>query len=325
VNTQEALRSDPLRRNVDLSLSGTFYPAGFRLDIATNSPDVLAAAGEAWELGRCAFAAAPMVLRVLVQPEGGLAPVPVHRMQGHLYSAVSDCHNFAHLDLKSDFGFLQVSERTAADHSWLRWFFIESMAYVMLAQRSVVPVHSACVARNGTGIMLSGQSGAGKSTLSFACARAGWTFVTDDCTWLVPDSPERIAIGRPRHARFRLDAPHLFPELEGYAVRARPNGKIGIQVPLTDLPHIQTAPSAPIGGIVFLDRRSGEPGLQRLASAEAVERLLTDRGSYGEEVDALHERTIRQLSAAPAWRMRYETLEEAIALLETLPLETLGI
>lgn len=319
-------RNDPLRRKVELSLSGTYYPVGFRLDIHTNSPDVLRAASEAWETDAwetgTARAAEPIVFRVLVQPEGGLATEPEHRMQGHLYSVVSDRYNFAHLDLKSEFGVFHISEQTAADHSWLRWYFIESMAYLMLAQRHVVPVHSACVARNGAGVMLTGHSGAGKSTLSFACARAGWTFLTDDCTWLVPDSPERIAIGRPRQARFRLDAPSVFPELEGYALRARPNGKIGIQVPLADLPHIRTAPSAPVGGVVFIDRRPGEPGLQRLTAADMIERLLGDLPTYGGDVDVLHARTVRQLAEAPAWRMRYQTLDDALGLLETLSLET---
>ncbi len=319
MNTQAARkRNDPLRHAIDLSLTGTYYPAGFRLNIATNSREVLRAAVEAWGPDAQEFACEPITFRVLVQPEGGLAPLPVHRMQGHLYSVVADADNFAHLDLRSQFGFFQVSEQTAADHTWLRWFFIESMAYLMLAQRCLVPVHAACVARKGTGLLLSGPSGAGKSTLSYACARDGWTFVTDDCTWLLPESPDRIAIGRPRRARFRLDAPSLFPELEGYAVRARPNGKIGIEVPLAELPHIRTAPRAAIGGMVFLERRSGTSGLQRIAPEDAIDRLLSDMPSYGEPVDSLHERAVRRLSEAPAWRMRYETVEEAIGILETL-------
>ncbi len=319
MNTQESLRRlDPLRRKIDLALTGTFYPAGFRLDIATNSRDVLAAAAEAWEPDCARFVSEPMEFRVLVQPEGGLAPMPSHRMQGHLYSVVSDAYNFAHLDLRSQFGFFNLSEQTAADHTWLRWFFIESMAYLMLAQRYVVPVHAACVARNGVGVMLSGPSGAGKSTLSYACACAGWDFVTDDCTFLLPDRQERVVLGRPRQARFRQDAPRWFPELKRYDVRARPNGKIGIQVPLADLPHIHTAPRAEIGGIVFLERRSGAPGLKRLRPAETIERFLADLPSYGDEVDAMHERAVRNLAEAPAWRMRYESLEDGIGMLGTL-------
>lgn len=313
-------RIDHLRSKVPLSLTGTYYPGGFHVEICTNSRDVLAAAEEAWGYCRAEFACEPIRFRVLVEAEGGLSQIPSHRMQGHLYSIVSDAYNFAHVDLAGQTGFFQIAEATAADHSWLRWFFLESAAYVVLTQRYVVPVHAACVARDGTGILLSGPSGAGKSTLSYACARAGWTFVTDDAAWLLPESAERIAIGRPRQARFRLDAPALFPELEGYIARARPNGKVSIEVPVAELPNIRTADRAPIGAVVFLERGPGAAGVQRLSGEAAVERLIADLPVYSDEVDAMHERTVRKLAGVPSWRMRYETLEEAIRILETLPL-----
>jgi hypothetical protein len=313
-------RIDHLRSKVPLDLKETYYPVGFRVEIATNSRDVLRAAEEAWGHYGPEFECEPVRFRVLVGPEGGLSEIPSHRMQGHLYSIVSDPYNFAHIDLGQQFGFFHVSQTTAADHSWLRWFFVESAAYLVLTQRHIVPIHAACIARERAGILLSGPSGAGKSTLSYACARAGWTFVSDDATWLLPDQPERIAIGRPRQARFRLDAPGLFPELEGYIARARPNGKVSIEVPLAELPNIRTADRVPIEGIVFLDRRSGTAGLESLAGAEAVDRVLSDLPSYGDGVDAMHERTVRKLAGARAWRMRYETLEEAIRILGTLAL-----
>jgi hypothetical protein len=241
-------------------------------------------------------------------------------MQGHLYSIVSDPYNFAHIDLERQFGFFHVSEATAADHAWLRWFFIESAAYVLLTQRHIVPIHAACIAREGAGILLSGASGAGKSTLSYACARAGWTFVSDDATWLLPDQPERVAIGRPRQARFRLDAPRLFPELEGYIARARPTGKVSIEVPLTELPGIRTADRVPIEGIVFLDRGSGAAAIHSMSGSEAVDRVLEDLPGYSDGVDAMHERTVRKLTGVRAWRMRYETLEDAIGMLGSLVL-----
>ena len=321
VHTQESLRrSDPLRCNIELARTRTYYPVGFRLDLATNSDEVLAALAEAWEPGREEFASEPMTFHVLVQPEGALSPQPTHRMRGHLFSVVADADNFAHLDLKSQTGFFHVSEQTAADHTWLRWYFVESMAYLMLAQRYLVPLHAACIARHGVGLLLSGRPGAGKSTLSYAGARAGWTFIGDDCTWILPESRDRIAIGRPRQARFRLDAPRLFPELEGYAICARPTGKLSIEVPLADLPHIRTAPRVPVGGIAFLERGPACAGLERLSSAETVERLLTDMPSYGQAVDALHEHAVRRLAEAPAWRLRYQALDEALAILESLAL-----
>jgi hypothetical protein len=312
-------RIDHLQSKVPLEFQGTYHPAGFHLEIETNSRDVLEAAEESWGHYRAEFPIEPIRFRVLVEREGGLSGIPSHRMQGHLYSIVSDPYNFAHIDLERQFGFFCVSRQTAADHSWLRWFFIESAAYLVLTQRYIVPVHAACIAREGRGVLLSGASGAGKSTLSYACARAGWTFLADDATWLLPGAG-RMALGRPRQARFRLDAPNLFPELENYMARARPNGKVSIEVPLADFPEIRTADRAPVAGIVFLDRRPGAAGIEELSGADAVDRMLADLPSYAEAVDALHERTVRQLADTPAWQMRYESLEDAIRMLGTLVL-----
>ncbi|HUK19721.1 MAG TPA: hypothetical protein VLW65_25050 [Bryobacteraceae bacterium] len=315
---EQLRRLDPLRRGIRLPLKGTYHPGGFCVEIATNSEDVLASAGEAWGHSAPEYGCDPLKLRVLVQPEGRLAQQPSHRMQGHMYAIVSDAHNFAQVDLASQLGCIWASEQTAADHPSLRCFFLECSVYVMLSQRHIVAVHAACVVRNGAGILLSGSSGAGKSSLSYACARAGWTFVADDATWLLAESDSRMAIGHSRRARFRPDAPALFPELERYAVRARPNGRIGIEVPLAELPHIRAASRAPIRAVVFLERGGGEAGAHRLTGAESADRLLADMPSYGDATDAMHERTVRRLAGVPAWRMHYTDLEEGIRILGNL-------
>ena len=298
---------------------GTYYPGGFAVEIVTNSEDVIAAAAGAW--GNCApeYVHEPVRLRVLVESEGRLAQRPSHRLQGSQYAIVADAHNFAQIDLEKQTGFLCVSRRTAKDHSWLRWFFLESSVYVTLSQRFVVPIHAACIVRGGAGILLSGSSGAGKSSLSYACARAGFTFVTDDAAWLLPET-ERFAIGQSWRARFRPDAPVLFPELRDYVVRARPNGKIGIEVPLADLPHIRTTSRAQIAAIVFLERGPGTAGTRSFSAAETADRILSELPSYGDDTDAIHERSVRRMAEAPAYAMRYQTLDEGIQILEGLKL-----
>jgi hypothetical protein len=303
----------------------TFFPSGFQLILKTNSRDVLAAATECWSGYTREFECEPVELHVIVRPGGALSPEPVYRCQRHLFSVIGDADNFAVADLERLFSFMVVSAKTAADHTWLRWFFVEAVVYTLLAQRHAVPVHGACVARNGSGILLCGLSGAGKSTLSFACARRGWTFISDDCTWLLPDSDNGFrsstleAVGRPREARFRPDAPHLFPELEGCAERARPNGKIGLAVRLSDFPGIRTASRCPIRALAFLDRTySGAAELAEIPISQALEVLLLDRPSYGAEVDARHEKAIRRLTGLPAYQLRYQSLEDGVRLVARL-------
>jgi hypothetical protein len=317
-------RFDPLLRDIDLPLSATYHPLGFRLSIATNSRDVLEAAAESWGHYGPEFECQPLELRIMVQPEGDLAPEPSFRSQRHCFSIVSDRDNFASYDSQSMCGYCFVSARTAADHAWFRFYYLETMVYMLLAQRYVVPLHAACVARNGSGVLLCGVSGVGKSTLAYACARAGWTYVADDSIVLLPDADDRTAIGKPHQARFRDDAPGLFPELAGYVPRLRPNGKLSIEVPMSAFPRIHTASRCRIGCVVFLDRRHGSPArAEAMPPSEVVETLVRDMPSYGDEVRAMVEKAVRRLQQVPAYRMRYEALDEAVELLSKLTTESL--
>ncbi len=325
VNSANAGQSSVPDLVADVPLAAEFFPSGFHLMVKTNSKDVLAAAAECWSGYEREFECEPVELQVIVRPQGALSPEPAYGCQRHLFSIIGDADNFAAADLERLFAFAVVSAKTAADHSWLRWFFVETLVYTLLAQRHAVPVHGACVARNGCGILLCGRSGAGKSTLSFACAREGWTFISDDGTWLLPDSENGFlysaveALGRPREARFRPDAPHLFPELEGCAERARPNGKIGLAVRLGDFPLIRTASRCAIRAVAFLDRtHSGVAELAGMPKNDALEALLEDRPSYGAAVDARHEKAIRRLTELPLFQLRYQSLEDGVRLLARL-------
>jgi hypothetical protein len=311
--------ADPLLHDVDLALAGTFFAQGFPVEIATNSRDVLEAAAESWGMYQCEFDRRPVKLRIIVQPEGDLAPEPAFRAQRHYFSIVSDRDNFAFYDSSTMFACCFISEKTAGDHAWFRYYFLETMVYMLLAQRHIVPVHAACVAREGSGVLLCGWSGAGKSTLSFACGRAGWTFLGDDSTWLLPGMEGRTAVGRPHVARFREDAPRHFPELEGYVARARPNGKLTIEVPLSAFPGIRTASRCAIGCVVLLNRQSGGGAwAEAIPPSEIVERLIGDMPSYGDEVRARMEKTARKLLDVPAYRLTYGRLDDAVTALGEL-------
>jgi hypothetical protein len=288
------------------------------VNLLTNSQEVHAAAAESWGWYSPEFHRPPLEVRIIVREAGELAPEPSFLTQAHLLTMVSDRDNLACVDCKSLLSYAFVSAKTAADHAWFRWFFLEPMVYFQLAQSYTVPIHAACIAREGRGILLSGTSGAGKSTLAFACARAGWTFVADDATSLLQESEDRIAIGKPHQARVRDDAPRLFPELEGYCTRARPNGKLSIEIPLDAFPRIQTALHCRIEAMVFLDRCLATPGLRNVPAEEAAAALLADMPSYGAEVRARHERAVGRLLAVPAYSLRYERLEDAMKLLEGL-------
>jgi hypothetical protein len=313
-------RYDPMLCDFDLPLGSTFYPVGFPLHLATNSPDVMESAQEAWGAWDRAFDTEPIEFRVVVQAGGEVAEAPAYRVHAGLLSFVSDAHNFATADARTLTASLFLSEKTVADHAVFRWLFLEAMAYMLLTQRYVVSLHAACVARDGAGILLCGGSGAGKSTLSVACARAGFTFLSDDCTWILTGTDTPAALGKPHQARLRGDAARHFPELKGFPARTPPNGKLSMEVPTSMFAEVRTASKIGVSTLVFLNRDGQSPArIEGMAPEEAAALLLQDLPSYGPEVNAIHERTIGRLASLPAWRLTYSSLDDGIRVLSELP------
>ena len=312
----EAAPYDPLLREVPLPLVATYYALGFAVEVATNSAEVLEAAAESWGGYQREFESRPVRLRVIVQAGGDRAPEPVVRTQEHYFSVVADRENFGAYDSATFFGYCYLNEATAADRPWFRFHFLETMAYMLLAQRYVMPLHAACVARNDVGVLLYGHSGAGKSTLAWACARAGWTYVADDGAWLLPDVEPPTVLGRCRQIRFKPDAPRLFPELGALVARLRPDGKRSIEVPVADFPAIRTASRTRVDCVVDLDRRSSvAASISPADSAELAALLANDMPRYGDEVRARYDAAIAKLLRAPCYRLTYDKLDDAVELL----------
>src|SRR5581483_1738564 len=235
--------ADPVLSSFELPLRQMFFPLGYPLSIETNSRDVILAAEEAWGAHDQRFQDPPMRI-VLGVSNGGsdaTAPLAVIRAREHLMSVNSDAENFLVCDFERGFAFGWVTASTAANRALLRYQFLMSSGISLVQQRAFAPLHGALVMRNGSGVLLCGDSHAGKSTLAYACARAGWTYVTDDGAFLIRSRDDRFAVGDSHSIRFRPDASALFPELASHAPRVRPNGKIALEISTRDL-HISTAP-----------------------------------------------------------------------------------
>jgi len=312
-------RFDPLQCDRELPLGRTFYPAGFPLMLATNSEGVMDCARESWGEWNGDFDVRPLRISVVVDPGGAIAEAPAFRKHSHLLLFVSDSRNFASADTVTGEAAIYVTQATVADHTLFRWLFLDALAYMMLTNLYVVSLHAACVARDGEGLLLCGKSGAGKSTLAVAAARAGFTFLSDDCTWVRTGIDELFAIGKPHQVRLRGDAARHFPELAGFPARTLPNGKLSLEAPVSLLAGVRSARHARITKLVFLQREDGvPPAISSVNSEDAATMLLADLPSYGPEVNAAHERTVAQLAALPARRLAYSLLDDAIRLLREI-------
>ena len=312
---------DPLLAHEALPLDGRFYPLGFALDIRTNSDQVLAAARRSWPHESRSFPDPPLRLSIGVGGDAGETetPPPVFRSRGHLFSILSGIDDFLVCDFRTGSGFGWIRPSTVSDAPFFRYHFLEALVLSMLSQLHFASVHGAAVVRSGCGVVLCGESSAGKSSLAYACARAGWTLVSDDATYLLRNRIKPFAVGNSHALRFRPDAPLLFPELRGLSVATRPNGKPGIEVLTRDLPGVHTAPGAPVHHVVFLHRSErGEAHFRACSREDALSRLAPASPYGQEDVGTAQLVTYERLTRLPRWCLHYSDLDDAVGCLEQL-------
>jgi hypothetical protein len=212
---QQALE-DPTLAKCELSLRRLYYPLGFPLEVQTNSRKIIEAATEAWGLFSQSFDMPPMRLALGVKEAVETEPWPqksTFAAREHLLAIIIDPDNFVMCDFQQAFSFGWITPALAADSALLRYRLLTPAAMMMAEHLALAPLHGALIARNDRGVLLCGDSFAGKSTLAYAAARAGWTYITDDGTFLVRDRSDRYAVGNSHFIRFREDARELFPEL----------------------------------------------------------------------------------------------------------------
>lgn len=312
---------DPVLCNVEMPLSATYYPLGFPVEVTTNSHYVLEAAEESWgQFPTRRVAQSPLQLRIGVsQGESNKCPpAPVCRSQRTLLSIIADVDNFVVCDLEQSFAFGWLTQTAVEHRSYLRYHFLESTAMILLTSSYATPIHAACVSYMGQGFLLCGDSGAGKSSLAYACAQAGWTYTSDDSSFLVQDSYDRCVVGNPYKFRLRPSGMQLFPELEDYTITPHAWGKPSIEVSTERLQDIVTATSCSIDHIVFLNRQSlDSPGVAPYPK-EAAMRWM-NQIPYGSPARREAQRqSLLQLLCADTWELRYGCLNEAIDLLQSI-------
>ncbi len=300
---------------------GVFYPLGFPVEILTDSPNVLDAAEETWGRFDQMHKAPPLQIRLgLGESVGEPRPAPaLPRSEEHLISFIHGPHDFVLCDLRAGFAYGWLSRSIALDRPYLRYYFLEPAVYVMIIARYLTPIHGACVALGGAGVLLCGDSQAGKTTLAYACAKAGWTYIADDASHLVVGAAPACVAGRPHQIRFRPDAGRLFPELAESPVSDRPNGKPNVELDTARL-GIDVASSARVSHIVFLNRTPpSAPLLTQYDKERAFERLSQVLCVGDEEIKERQRRSLRVLlSHVEVYEMHYRDLSWAEQCLRSL-------
>lgn len=316
--------ADGMLGNLLRPYRAVFFPFGYELHFETNSELALQTATKCFSGWSKRFDERPLELRCLVMPSesdvGEPVPPILHRVQHHLLTGIANRENFYCCDLLAGFAFVCMTLGTAEDAEFLR-VPIEDTVSALLWTSHVVAIHSACVMLDGRGVLLAGDSGAGKSSLAYACARRGWTFVSDDTCLLVKRGEGRRVIGNPYKFRFRETVGSLFPEFRGYKESRRAYGKPTIEVGTSELTGISRAAETSADYIAFLNRTDGREGQAEFIPVSREQKLRQlFVGNWPSDLPARQEdwATLQRLANVPAFELRYRELDTAVNALEHL-------
>jgi hypothetical protein len=309
---------DPMGFARRLDCVADYFPLGFPVRVCSNSSLILGAAAASWDGFPAAFTTSPLEIHALVEEVDSASPPvpPAYRGHQHLLM-IMGANDSAVCDHARGVAFCRMSESTARQTAFTAYYYLEAIAFHLLTQLYVTPVHAACLTRKGAGVLLCGDTGAGKTSLAYACAKRGWSYVSDNESWLLRDHEELIALGNPHRIRFRESAVELFPELHGRQPFLFANGKMSLSLEMSGRPEFATAYRAKISHLVFLDRQRS-PGVRAVAKQEALGKLLNGVPAYSPEVRRHHETSLRRLVAAETLCISYESLETGCDLLDKL-------
>jgi hypothetical protein len=276
---------DPLQYGFPLPLTRTFFPMGFPVRITTNSEEVIRAAEDAWGCCEKLFGYTPLDLQFAIERDSkSERPIAgILRGKENLLAIVHAADNFAMADLSRGSSFSWLTPAMVAERGYFRYHFLEALTYVMLGALYLTPIHAACVALNGCGVLLCGDSGAGKTSLAYTCARRGWTYVADDASHLLRPGTELRILGRPHEIRFRSTAAQLFPELAVYSPVKRANGKLDLEIKTSELGFRHTATETRARYLVFPNREFSGPAGLRTAERSRATQWLFEVLCVGEE------------------------------------------
>jgi hypothetical protein len=200
--------ADPFGERVPLALRRAFTLLGARVELRSDSAELLALADAAYrdlpahELGGRVL---QVELRLVDGGSAFDAEPPAARMLGGagLLGAAMDAHNLALVNVEAGRAVVQVSRALLGWPYHARYELIEFAVFTLACRaQGLVPLHAGCVGVNGVGALIVGESGAGKSTLALHAMAQGLCFLTEDASFVDPRTLRTTGIANYLHLRF---------------------------------------------------------------------------------------------------------------------------
>jgi hypothetical protein len=296
-----------------------FYPYGFAVDVNTNSAAVLEMLDNIWLRFTARFQKPAIECEIIVTASDHtrLPPEPRYHIRLPFLTTICDGDNFSIVDLDRGAVRTQITEAALHHRNFVSYFLLPT-AISALCTLYVTPIHGACVSWNGCGILLCGECGVGKSTLAYFCARSGWTYTTDDASFLLDHETGRQVTGNCHQARLRPEASVFFPEIENVKVTAHAKGQPSVEISMGSMNEVSTSPTAEVSYIVFLNRSHAAPAGMRAFSRAKARDLLCSRLYGTPDQLRVKYQAVERLLSVPIYELCYRTLPEAVHFMRAL-------
>jgi len=214
-----------------LPLRAELRMVGARCDLSTNSGEILSSLSR-WEAPPAAEPSYSFELSVVEDSEAkrDRSATPHFRGLHHLvFGSFGSDESFVFDLLRRKVSGV-VSEETAVDQGFWNTRLLPTALGLLGATIGVVPLHCACLDKDGEGLLLAGDSGTGKSTLAVALSRCGFGIVSDGWTYVGKSGNDLTAYGISAPVKLLPDAVRHFPELGGFRAARASNGEMAFEV-----------------------------------------------------------------------------------------------
>lgn len=160
----------------------------------------------------------------------------------------------------------------------VRYELIECAFYTLAARtQGLLPLHAACISKDGRGVLIMGSSGVGKSTLAWHALTAGLELIAEDSVFVTPRT--LTATGVANFLHLRIDSPHAAAAGRAASVIERRSGVRKYEIDLRKTGFKLAPRPVSVIGSVFLSARPVQRGklLSPLSAAQAGRRLRTEQ------------------------------------------------
>jgi hypothetical protein len=203
------------------------------------------------------------------QARTGAGPPPVRtRLDARLPYGIMDEHNYVLVSPEWRRARVVASADMLARPYHLRYELIEYAVFLLAARcQALVPLHGACVGRDGRGVLVLGDSGAGKSTLALHALLRGFEFLSEDAVFVRPH--DLLATGVANFLHATADAVEHVGDgaarrwLLASPVIRRRSGVAKFEADLRQAPlpaRLAPAPLQLVGTVILSPQRAATPG-----------------------------------------------------------------